>query len=65
VAEKQAEHDLARHQGLASFQGSASLRTVGAWGGAGQEESVGSSDRVSAVSVIPQSRDPMSRCGRA
>lgn len=52
---------MARHQELASLEGSANLSTVGAWGGGDQEESSGSSDRVIAVAVILQSRDPMPR----
>lgn len=42
---------MARHQRLASFESSAMLSAVGA-----------SSDGVIAVSVILQSRDPMSKC---
>lgn len=65
VAEKQQGASLGQASGTSQLVGQLRPEYCGCLGRGSQEESVGSSDRVIAASVLLQSRDPMSKCGGA
>lgn len=62
MAEKQQGVRLGQASGTSQLIGQLHPEYCGYLGRGGQEESVGSSDRVIAASVLLKSRDPMSRC---